>query len=56
MAIANGFTTLMMHHETKDMYLEAKAKIEEKLNMKLTHSQAIEYMCKKILTVRTRKE
>lgn len=53
MAIANGFTTLMLRKEIKQKYLDVKKQIEETLGVTITHSQAIDYLCNQILTVRT---
>lgn len=50
MAIANGFTTLMLKKEVKDKYKQAKAKMEKDLGVTLTHSNAIEIMCDQILS------
>lgn len=50
MAIANGFTTLMLKKEVKDKYKQAKAKMEKDLGVTLTHSNAIEVMCDQILS------
>ena len=50
MAIANGFTTLMLKKEVKEKYKKAKAKMEKDLGVTLTHSNAIEVMCDQILS------
>lgn len=50
MAIANGFTTLMLKKEVKWKYKQAKAKMEKDLGVTLTHSNAIEIMCDQILS------
>ena len=50
MAIANGFTTLMLKTEVKEKYKKAKAKMEKDLGVTLTHSNAIEIMCDQILS------
>ena len=50
MAIANGFTTLMLKKEVKEKYKQAKAKMEKDLGVTLTHSNAIEVMCDQILS------
>ena len=50
MAIANGFTTLMLKMEVKAKYKKAKAKMEKDLGVTLTHSNAIEVMCDQILS------
>lgn len=49
MAQARGFETLMLKTETKNKFREAKKKLEQELGFLLTHSQAIEIMCNKIL-------
>ena len=50
MAMANGFTTLMLKKEVKAKYKKAKAKMEKDLGVTLTHSNAIEVMCDQILS------
>ena len=50
MAMANGFTTLMLKKEVKEKYKKAKAKMEKDLGVTLTHSNAIEVMCDQILS------
>ena len=50
MAIANGFTTLMLKKEVKQKYRNAKVKMETQLGVRLTHSEAIEIMCDQILS------
>ena len=50
MAIANGFTTLMLKKEVKEKYVKAKAKMEKDLGVRLTHSNAVEIMCDQILS------
>ena len=50
MAMANGFTTLMLKKEVKEKYKQAKAKMEKDLGVTLTHSNAIEVMCDQILS------
>jgi hypothetical protein len=50
MAMANGFTTLMLKKEVKQKYKKAKAKMEKDLGVTLTHSNAIEVMCDQILS------
>ena len=50
MAIAKGFTTLMLKKEVKEKYKKAKAKMEKDLGVTLTHSNAIEVMCDQILS------
>ena len=54
MAIAKGFTTLMMHHESKEKFLKAKAKMEKQLGVSLTHSNALEIMADQILSDSTK--
>ena len=54
MAIANGFTTLMLRKEVKQKYIDVKKQIEETLGVSITHSQAIDYLCRQLLTVRTK--
>lgn len=49
MARADGFETLMIKIETKNKFREAKKKLEKEIGFELTHSQAIEMMCNKIL-------
>jgi hypothetical protein len=53
MAIANGFTTLMMRKEVKERYVLTKKQIEGTLGVSITHSQAIDLLCRHFLTVRT---
>lgn len=48
MAIANGYTTLMLREETKDLYYKTKQLIEDKVGISMTHSQCVEYMCKQM--------
>jgi len=50
MAIANGFTTLMLKKEVKEKYIKAKAKMEKDLGVTMTHSNAVEIMCDQILS------
>jgi len=50
MAVANGFETLMLRVETKNKFREAKKKLEGQMGITLTHSQALEIMCNKILS------
>jgi hypothetical protein len=49
MARADGFETLMIRIETKSKFREAKKKLEEQLGITLSHSQALDLMCNKIL-------
>ena len=49
MAQARGFETLMLRTEAKKKFVEAKKKLEKEIGFELTHSQAIEMMCNKIL-------
>jgi hypothetical protein len=49
MAQARGFETLMLRVETKKKFMEAKKKLEAEVGFELTHSQAMEMMCNKIL-------
>jgi hypothetical protein len=49
MAIAKGFTTLMLKKEVKEKYKQAKAKMEKDLGVTLTHSNAIEIMADHLL-------
>ena len=50
MAIANGFTTLMLKKEVKEKYKQAKKKMETQLGVTMTHSNAMEIMCDQILS------
>ena len=50
MAIANGFTTLMLKKEVKEKYRQTKAKMEKQLGVTMTHSEAIGIMCDQILS------
>ena len=50
MAIANGFETLLLQKDVKAKYKQAKAKMEEQIGMRLTHSQAIEFLVDQILS------
>lgn len=52
MAIANGYTTLMLREETKELYYMTKRRVEEQLGISLTHSQCVEYMCKHMASPR----
>lgn len=58
MAIANGFETLMLRSETKQRFYEVKKLVEKDMDMKLTHSQAMDFMLRyveKILSDNTTK-
>ena len=54
MAMAKGFTTLMLKKEVKDKYKQAKAKMEKQLGVDMTHSNAIDIMCDQILSDNTK--
>lgn len=54
MAMAKGFTTLMLKKEVKDKYKQAKAKMEKQLGVDMTHSNAIDIMCDQILSDSTK--
>jgi hypothetical protein len=49
MARADGFETLMIRIETKQKFMKAKKKLEQEIGFGLTHSQAMEMLCNKIL-------
>ena len=49
MAQAKGFETLMLRVETKKKFMEAKKVLEQEVGFNLTHSQAMEMMCNKLL-------
>jgi hypothetical protein len=46
MAISKGFATLMLRIETKKEFFEAKKEIEKKLGVRVTHSEAINILCR----------
>lgn len=55
MARNDGYTAIMVRHETKDNFLAAKKHIEKQLGLTdagtaFTVSGAIDYMCKKIMS------
>lgn len=55
MARNDGYTAIMVRHETKDNFLAAKKHIENQLGLTdagtaFTVSGAIDYMCKKIMS------
>lgn len=56
MAIANGYTTLMIRKETKEVLYEAKQIIEQEVGIPMTNSQFVEYMCRKIVGLPTKIE
>jgi hypothetical protein len=45
MAIAKGFTTLMLRTETKKELFEVKKLIEKKIGVSITHSEAVNILC-----------
>ena len=50
MAKANGFETLLLREEVKAKFMKAKTKMEDQLGLRLTHSQAIEFLVDQILS------
>jgi hypothetical protein len=55
MARNDGYTAIMVRHETKDNFLAAKKHIEKQLGLTdagtaFTVSSALDYMCKKIMS------
>lgn len=50
MAMARGFETLMLKSEAKAKFMEAKVKLESQLEATLTHSNAMELICKTFLS------
>jgi hypothetical protein len=55
MARNDGYAALMVRHETKDRFVEVKKHIEKQTGMTdmgiaMTVSQAVEYMCNKIMS------
>jgi hypothetical protein len=53
MAMANGYTTLMIRKETKEILYEAKQIIEKEVGIPMTNSQFVEYMCRRIVGLPT---
>lgn len=49
MAQARGFETLMLRVETKKKFMETKKLLEQEIGFTLTHSQAMEILCNKLL-------
>ena len=49
MAQARGFETLMLKTEAKRKFVETKKLLEQEIGFELTHSQAMEMLCNKIL-------
>lgn len=45
MAIANGYTALLLRKEVKELYRQTKKAVEKDVGVTMTHSQALEYMC-----------
>ena len=50
MAIAKGFTALLIKKEVKEKYMQAKKKMEKDLGVTLTHSNAVDIICDQILS------
>lgn len=49
MPIANGYATLMLRKESKEILYEAKKIVEGDVGIPMTNSQFVEYMCRKIV-------
>jgi hypothetical protein len=45
MAIANGYTALLLRKEVKELYIATKKAVEKDVGVEMTHSQAVEYIC-----------
>jgi hypothetical protein len=50
MAIAKGFTALLIKKEVKEKYMQTKKKMEKELGVTLTHSNAVDIICDLILS------
>lgn len=48
MAIAKGYTSLLLRKEVKQMLVDTKKAVEKDVGVPMTHSQAVEYICKVI--------
>jgi hypothetical protein len=48
MAIAKGYTSLLLRKEVKQMFVDTKKAVEKDVGVPMTHSQAVEYVCKVI--------
>jgi hypothetical protein len=49
MAREDGYETLMLRKESKQMFYDCKKQIEKLVDVPMTNSQAMEYICKRIL-------
>jgi hypothetical protein len=45
MAMADGYTGLLLRKEVKELYIATKKAVEKDVGVPMTHSQAVEYMC-----------
>jgi len=45
MAMANGYTTLLLRKEVKDLLMQTKKAVEKDVGVPMTHSQSVEYIC-----------
>ena len=50
MAIAKGFTALLIKKEVKEKYMQTKKKMEKELGVTLTHSNTVDIICDLILS------